>query len=290
MKRFTNRQCQRKFKDCSLVFNNVQLLKELGSGTYGTVYNAQGTYKSKKYSFAVKEIRNVLLQNINDEYNYSIYMSNMKLGPRVFDGFYFLQNSFIKKSKTKKQIPQGTYCTQYIFMEKYHENVTNLFLDKKLSPNDIKIILKKMIKLLFNKIFFSNVICYDIKPSNFVFKIIDKQIDIRLIDFGEFCEPNRLTENKRIAIFILLMVQLAFNIKFLNPNIQKELKIFNTSELFKNRLKYINLCFNELETNELMFRNYSHYIRKTNSLQSLSDLYSINTPKLLYKEFTDILK
>lgn len=299
MKHISNRLCTKKFKDCSIMFDNVILTKEIGSGTFGTVYNAHGTYNSKKYSFAIKEIKNMTLNHINNEYLYSLYMSDTKLGPRVFDGFYFQQKSYIKakSDSPNTKIPKGKFFTQYIFMEKYKANVFELLFDQSLSLNDKKLIINKMIILLYNKIFYSDVMCYDIKPGNYVFKIVDNNIDIRLIDFGqEFCEPNTFTKQRRIAIFILLMIQLAHIIKKL-PNIKKALPVFNqTSSIFKNRLKYLEICYNELVNNNKMYDNYSHYTRKNKSTSSTDKskqkiyLQSINTPQQLRTEFTNILK
>jgi hypothetical protein len=236
----------------------------LGRGSYGVVYDAEGTYKSNKYKFAIKEIRNVSYSDINNEYNYSVSMSNMHLGPKVFDAFY---------------VPSGNKFTQYIFMEKYHDTVHKLLVFPGISTFDKKILINKMLMLLYTKIFKSNVICYDIKPNNYVFKVSKGEIDVRLIDFGqEFCEPNELPNNRRIVILLLLMVQLAYILKKYIPGISKALGIFDeSSTLFKNRMKYVRWCSIELSKNKKLYDNYKHYIHPNKNFN-------------LYQDFANVLR
>lgn len=272
-----NRLCRkgsiRDISKCS-IFKNLVLYCSVGRGSYGIVYAAHGMYNSKKYYFVIKKVINVSIENINHEYNYSRIMSEMGIGPKVYDGFYVSQ-----KNTESHRLLKDRY-TQYIVMEKYDESVEELIKKRTTSKRDMMHIISDMINLLYYKIFNTSIVCYDIKPSNFVYRKNKKgTYDIKLIDFGtEFCEEGNITKKRKYWVIIIILVQLATILTHIYY-LGSEVNVFDNMKIFKDRMKYIKECHRELKTNEKLASIYSHYIRKgdrtNNSLARL--IYEFKT-------------
>ena len=81
---------------CSRNIKDIRLLGVIGEGTSGIIHKAEGKVRSKKGSgrapkvyFAVKIMELRTKGATSKEVDYSYYMSEVGLGPTIYDTFYF---------------------------------------------------------------------------------------------------------------------------------------------------------------------------------------------------------
>ena len=164
----------------------------LGEGSYGEVF----LVTKDNTSFAVKIVE--INQEISflDEIKLSLLFSNEKIGPTVY-GFYRVN------TPGRKMSGYG-----FIIMEKMDKTLNEYLMFNSLSKDKEKLlftILQKKVKL--------GVMCTDIKPSNIMIKYKDSKLDIKLIDFGEFCCDIYPEYNDQTSLELLEML-LAYTIKY----------------------------------------------------------------------------
>ena len=173
----------KKIEKCSRVFKNIKLIKKISAGGYGSIYLSDVKKDDKKEKVLVKiEIVGKNLKKVNKrlddltkEVEFSYYMSENLLSPKIYDSFFYFDRN------TRKIL-------QISIMEKYNMDCYDA-IKKLLKVNkydEIIFIIREMIKLLHKQIFEYNLFCTDIKPSNFVINL--EKMDVRIIDFGiDFC-------------------------------------------------------------------------------------------------------
>lgn len=206
-------------KECSAVQKNLlkglKYLNEIYKADETYVFEVIATIRNKPKKLIVK----IAKYKYNDEYDLEyykkllreeaencIYMSDTKIGPKVYEVFY---TNDPKNSRHTKGIVK-----QYIIMDSMTSNASAAMKNKNISMNDKLIVVEKMFKLLKKQIDLG-LYCYDIKPKNYTVNIEHNKVtDVKMIDFGRFCKDslrglkyNDLTENDLlIAMYIQLML------------------------------------------------------------------------------------
>jgi hypothetical protein len=236
------RKDEKILNDCMRSVDDISLGKVLGQGSFGKVYSGTGIYRNNKVNVAIKVIKNVDLDDIFEEVELSYYMSEVGLGPKVYDAF------FIKRG--------GTY-TQYLIMEPFDGDVFNALQSTVITKKSKEKIILEMTKILRKQLFTYNMLCYDLKPENYVYK---KDGTVRMIDFGaDFCNiDNEITYKEKEIIFIILLVQIASLVNEMNTEVDVE-KTLDTITVFRNRMNYFDEIFEELRFNDTLTRTFKHY-------------------------------
>jgi hypothetical protein len=174
-------------KQCSNIKIHKIIDKELGRGTYGVIYPVIVQFGSQDITLILKKISKTFnkkkeqdnfIKDMYDEVDYSYEMGKNKIGPRVYDAFFY-QN--------------GDLVNQYILMEKFDTSVANWILsnNSKLSSTNCAFVGIKMLDLLHKQIFIMNTYCGDIKTDNFVINF--DPLVVKMIDFGiDWCSTLKL--------------------------------------------------------------------------------------------------
>ena len=232
---------------CPRNVQHIHMGPLLGEGSFGKVYKAKGVYHSSTLDLAVKVINNVNLDEIFDEVEYSYYMSEMDIGPKIYDAFYKLQESY--------------YYIQYIVMEPFDGDVEGLLRSKTVSVHNKRNAIKQMCILLYKQMFDHGLECYDIKPKNYVYK--NHGNVVRMIDFGrDWCRTDRnKTPRSKHIVYLILLIQLAFMVNMFATSNPEVLGEFNNVPIFNKRMKYINEIDAEMSKNKDLFEIYVHYVR-----------------------------
>lgn len=230
----------------------------IGSGSFGVVY--KGTAEEREYitkrvgremvtdeiinivDVAIKVIDDLDITDVHKEVEYSYYMGEIGVGPKVYDTFFV----------DDKYFGGGKKYTQVIIMEYFDTNCYKALKSSLPQKDKLKIVMD-MINLI-KKQQNHGIYCYDIKPLNFVYRIKDKKV--RMIDFGiDFCS-NKLPKKSNIeSILDLLVIQLAHT----SPRDPDTQYIYEKNKRFKNRLKNIDRLFKELLLNKDINRTFHHY-------------------------------
>jgi hypothetical protein len=174
----------------------IKLIKLLGKGSNNAVYLAQTKEGTK---VVVRQPRrNSDTQRIGNaswEFRNTAIAAQLETCPSLFDAWYV-------RHATKLQRGGLHFVCEY-----YPKDVHSLLCD---NPKDVIKIAKELrIQVLrhLRKMADNNLFCYDLKPSNMVFK--DEPVDVRFIDFGrDFCEwrpyssKNEFLERAPVLSFI----------------------------------------------------------------------------------------
>lgn len=200
-------------EECAKNVDNVKIHKVLGVGTYGTVYLAEAMVPDIRGRFypidvAVKRIEvDTKHENVDElfyEVEYTHFMAESGLGPKVYDAFY------VKLSSRK--------IVQYIFMEPGDGSISDL-LESDDSVETLTKSVEEMINLLHDQIFVYHMYCLDQKPGNFIYTKRKRSIDVKMIDFGkDFCNLRKIPpiyeflfpdpKTQMNMLFIVLLIQL----------------------------------------------------------------------------------
>lgn len=285
-------------KNCSNLEIKKIIKKDLGKGTYGIVYPVIVQFGTKEVTLVLKKISNTLttktkqnefIDEMYDEVEYSYDMGKNRIGPHVYDAFFY---------------QDGNTINQYILMEKFDTSVSNWILSQSnlLNSKNCQFVGDEMLNILHKQIFVLNTYCGDIKTDNFVINF--NPMIVRMIDFGiDWCSntklPNEYSKVKSIKeysldikkeiFYCLCTLQLFMNVININTplNIAKMiLKPFYKDNLF---IKYVlkkplqnillfaktknsdidfkQILFDILEYNKDQAILIKHYIRPNNDKQ-----------------------
>lgn len=155
---------------------------------------------------------------LKEEAEHCINMSDIKIGPKVYEVFY-VNNTY---GHSKGNIHQ------YIVMDSMSTNAKKA-LNSNLSISDKIYIIDKMFDLLHRQIE-SRMYCYDIKPGNYTVNVKNNKVtDVKMIDFGYFCKTklnelkyDNITPNDLlISMYIQLMIFIFDN----HSNVYKQYKL-----------------------------------------------------------------
>jgi hypothetical protein len=148
------------------------------------------------------------LKEVDEIVTFSYNMDKWKLGPKVLDAFYILNESEPR-------------VDQFIIMKRFPFNCEDILKD----PNFEKKpeIIHQMISIIRSMIFDHGLYCMDIKPNNFIVSI-NPNMDVRMIDFddctvrlGHFNIANE-TEFFDIMLFQLYIYVLSYRLPFNTNN------------------------------------------------------------------------
>lgn len=231
---------------CSRDIKGLKIDSEIGRGSFGVVYKGSGIINNKRVPVAIKVIKDVDLNDIYDEVEYSYYMSETNIGPKMYDAFFY---------------KQGNNYIQILIMEPFDMSVSNA-LDT-LSKDKQKKIISKVIKLLEKQIYDYNLECLDIKPANFVYR---KQGDIvRMIDFGrDWCTLNKSkSKKKKDMILLMMIVQFLIMCKEWTKIDHIAMKVALNNKIYKNRYNHIDDVDEVLKTDDHLYQIYDHYVKAT---------------------------
>jgi len=159
---------------------------ELGAGSYGSVFSVRKNHRN----YAVKQIKIYDEFSLLDELKLSILFSKKKIGPTI-KGFYRINTPDERRSS-------GFI---FIIMEKLDYTLSDYIKANGFNSSD-----EKSLLLLLKKTVLLKVLCTDIKPENIMVKITDKSIEIKLIDFGEFCCDILEGYNEKISLDLLILL------------------------------------------------------------------------------------
>jgi hypothetical protein len=179
-------------------------------------------------------------------------MSEVKLGPHVYESFYIQQE-------------HTELFTQYLIMDYYPYDCLTFLIRNQKNNNIVKTVMKKMINVIYRMIFEHNLYCVDIKPHNFVIK--ESNLDVRMIDFGgDYCYNTLDYLNLNpYELYFVLIYQLSLFVLDIDTAINicaSELRQYNGSinELIDNAIyneelllgKYVNDT--EMNNEMILFR------------------------------------
>ncbi len=217
----TNRRCNIKSNgqnfDISKCFKlkDIESFGQLGEGSFGTVYSATATIKSKKVDLAVKITKDVydtlqdkvyILDKNDKEIKIGILNSKYEIGPTIYDAF------FIDLKSDVKTHVNGTII-QVVVMERMQYDCETALLTLDLTDNQARSIVHQMCDLASKQIK-NYIFCVDVKPGNYMVNVTDPVPIVKMIDFGEFCSLSHTeysrhnTKMKKFDPFTFLMMTL----------------------------------------------------------------------------------
>lgn len=240
---------------CPRYVKHIKLGEMLGEGAFGKVYSATGVYGENVINLAVKIVKCRDASEIYNEVEYSYYMSDVHIGPMVYDAFFKVNAGYANN-------PQKDYpYIQYILMEPFDGNIQQLLKRGDINMRTKACAVREMCLLLEDQIFKYGLECYDIKPTNYVYKI-DKGLIVRMIDFGvDWCrQSEKKTKIIKNVIYLVLLLQLAYLIKRYITGDPRILGVFNKIPIFKKRKLYIYYIQNELLRNRSLMKVFHHYV------------------------------
>ena len=248
--------------ECSKNLRRITLGQKLGKGTFGVVYKAKGIYipearyrtgpksrTSDMVEFAVKFIKDMSEEEMVKEINFSYYMSEMDLGPKMYDAFYFFNE--INNS-----------LTQVIFMEYFDMDCGKALTNPMYRQDRKQSICKQMLDLVYKQYFDAGLICIDMKPGNFVYRYSDNKV--RIIDFGEdYCRSNN--DGKFSDIFleltysVILLQMYVLSYEYDSGN-RRILKPFTDNRYFPNSARLQKAIADHLNDYSLLNLIFSWYV------------------------------
>lgn len=270
--------------NCSRELQDIKIIKQLGKGSYGTVYFAEGVDKNnKQINLAIKKIiipinsysKTEIMNKLFEEIEYSYYMGEVDLAPKIYDSFY---------------IQKYNEIIQYIIMEPGMTSVEKILKDPLLEKNFKLQMIYEMIQLIERSIFDYDMYCIDIKPANFVVMIDNS---VKLIDFGrDFCKLNDTPffnhidkiEKRKNFFFYLVIFQLMF---MMNKYFQEDYFLIPFEKYLDN--DYINLLKRYIklyqEPSDLPFTFYTG-VTHQNFDKKLNEMKNIINNQLLKNQLT----
>jgi len=149
-------------------------LKKIGEGSFGKVFtNNYINYIIKVIDLNSKPGHNI--DELNKEVNNGLKMHLHNIGPEILAAKY--------------NIDENIYL---IYMDKYDGDVGKYITNNIDNTKNIKIAIREQFNIVDRMILLSKEgkvpMCTDVKPGNFVYRIRDGKLEIKMIDFGsDFC-------------------------------------------------------------------------------------------------------
>jgi serine/threonine protein kinase len=186
---------------------NIKLISVLGSGTFGTAflaeYNGQQVCIKRIVQFYDNQAHlNKRLDNMSIEVEYSHNMGQQKIGPEVYDAFFYITPG----------VNDTGSITTFIIMELFDMSVEDSYKKHKFNFDDYLDINSQMVEILYRQITYNRMYCVDIKPGNFVVKKDSYgDVTVRMIDFGkDWCNlgtyPKEYTSVDYYFLFVLIQL------------------------------------------------------------------------------------
>lgn len=176
--------------------NGIKLIKLLGKGSNNAVYLAQT--KDGMKCVVRQPRRNSDTQRIGNaswEFRNTAIAAQLKICPIIYDAWYVRHATRLQKGGL------------HIVCDYYPKDVHSLLCDSPYSVIPIAKELRSQVLRHLRIMADSNLFCYDLKPSNMVFR--DDPVVVKFIDFGrDFCEwrqyspKNEFLERAPVLSFI----------------------------------------------------------------------------------------
>jgi hypothetical protein len=231
---------------------NIVAETYLARGGFGVVYKGTAKVDGKIKPVAIKFIQNVNLDEMYDEIDFSYYMGEVNIGPKMYDSFFFKIDYTDMNDKdgdvsiiSTKKINKPKYdkgIVQVLIMEVLDQSAYDALTDPNLSIESKQDVVSQMIEILRLLIFNFGLHCIDIKPQNFVHRKRDNMV--KIIDFGaDFCTVRYKNDFKEdgktlYIIYIIILLQLFFIIKIFidgGHSTDEILKPFYNDPIFQKR-------------------------------------------------------
>ena len=159
---------------------HMMVIKELGKGSFGTVFSIMNKSNNKKYALKITFFNNKNLKKSKLAHRL------LYLEYKHYDKLWNIKNKYISKMVLPINMiyksEQDNYS--YLLLEFFNNTLTDKIMvgafDNNKHLNKIKYIIIKLIKII-NILHNNNLIYNDIKPDNIMF---DDKNNIKLIDFG----------------------------------------------------------------------------------------------------------
>lgn len=171
-----------------------KIYNKIGQGTFGKVYKAIIKHNNSYTKVAVKYIGkdSVTLQEMREEFNYSLQMDKNNLGPKIYK--VFLYKDYSGKHR-------GIIVMEYMDLDGLD------VLDSSLSIRQKKLVIFEMLALIHKSASIAiknkGVFCFDIKPMNFTVNIRKgKVLKVRLIDFDSYHCDRELKSIKNLRKYV----------------------------------------------------------------------------------------
>lgn len=184
-------------ESCSRILKNFSEPEVIGQGSYGVVHKCLAIHinSGDVLKVAIKVSR-IVDDHDFQEVEKTYMMSDQNIGPQLFETFFSIA-------------PNG-YITQFMIMQAMDMDCNTALQDLTISIEDKQMICHRMLHLIYLQFSIHDMICTDIKPTNFVYDKATKQV--KMIDFGQciFDYPSKVNENYTFIVFSILLLQLYF--------------------------------------------------------------------------------
>ena len=195
---------------------------EIGSGSFGVVYNVHGFLLAKeKYKLVAKVVKREAARSVRHEANLMAYAAQLDIGPRVPENFYLRSGG-----------------QRVLLMEKFDMDLST-FLRHDTLPTDASVrVIEEDLKRCFMEMTKHSMLCTDIKARNAL--IQTEPVKARLSDFDICCMHNcprdsdmsiecsdKNWEKRHKVVAALNMLQLSLN-------------VFHGSSAYKKRILFLD--------------------------------------------------
>lgn len=173
---------------------NIKIIKQIGSGGFSAVFEAEDLSETDSNKYIIKMIRQKstvesFLHIMESEIYIHKKLSKLDSQPKTYytEGIVpYLKDYFTITIKDENGNP---YNLGFIISEKFHYDCFTA-LSSNLDIEIKKQIITQMVYKLCYLFLIHHIYCVDVKAENFVINIYEDDIDVRIIDFGEYCFDN----------------------------------------------------------------------------------------------------
>jgi len=243
-------------KDGFIINKRYKIIKQIGRGGFGVVYEAEDLLLSTK----------VALKFINPD-----YLSDQKKFLRI------KREINISRKITDKRIVkifsiESIKGVFFLVMELLKGQTLKEIIKAKgiLSWNEYKLIFNEIVKAI-SVLHKNNIIHRDIKPSNI---FITENNEVKILDFGLSKEVDD-TEKTSTAGEIIGTPQ------YISPELVKGEKIDKRSDIYQLGLTSLNILTGKLPFSSNTASTFEILIKRINEKPDLRELSSLNIPKFL---------